>query len=231
MYEVVEVKVREGGGVIYYSTNNLDLKLGDYVIIEVERGLDYGEVLSPREVILDKDVEHPLRKIVRKAVKTDLEKIKKNDKKAKQAFELCFKKIGEHKLGMKLIQAEYSFDCNKVIFYFTAKGRIDFRNLVRDLAAIFKIRIEMRQIGVRDEARLMGGFGPCGRPLCCTKFLKEFGAVTMRMAREQGLPLNPAKISGLCGRLMCCLCFEYPYKPDAERKKTDALKEDAEVKY
>jgi len=210
MFEVVEVKVREGGGIVYYSTNGLNLAIGDYVIIEAERGLDYGVILSPREVILDSDVEQPLRRVIRKATDVDLKKIRESEKKAKQASGVCLKKIEEHKLDMKLIQAEYSFDRSKVIFYFTAKGRIDFRKLVRDLATVFKIRIEMRQIGVRDEAKLKGGFGPCGRPLCCTKFLKEFGTVTMRMAREQNLPLNPAKISGLCGRLMCCLAYEYP---------------------
>lgn len=222
MFEVVEVKIREGGGIIYYSTNGLNLAIGDYVVIEAERGLDYGQVLSPREVILDSDIEQPLRRVIRKTTDIDLKKIKENEKKAKQAFDVCFRKIGEHKLDMKLIQTEYSFDQSKVIFYFTAKGRIDFRKLVRDLAAIFKIRIEMRQIGVRDEARLKGGFGPCGRPLCCTKFLKEFGTVTMRMAREQNLPLNPAKISGLCGRLMCCLAYEYPtYVKDSNQTTTE----------
>lgn len=208
MFEVVEIKIREGGGIVYHSTNGLHLDVGDYVIIEAERGLDYGEVVFSREVILDSDVEHPLRKVVRLATDIDMKKIKENEKKAKQTSAVCLKKIQEHKLEMKLVQTEYSFDGSKVIFYFTAKGRIDFRELVRDLAAIFKIRIEMRQIGVRDEAKLLGGFGPCGLPLCCTKFLKEFGAVTMRMARQQNLPLNPIKISGLCGRLMCCLSYE-----------------------
>jgi len=208
MFEVVEVKIREWGGIVYHSTNGLPLNVGDYVIIEAERGLDYGEVLSPREVILDSDVEHPLHRIIRKATAADFKKIDDNENKAKEAFDVCIKKTQEHKLEMKLIQAEYSFDCSKVIFYFTAKGRVDFRMLVRDLAGAFKIRIEMRQIGVRDEAKLIGGFGLCGLPLCCTKFLKEFGAVTMRMARQQGLPLNPNKISGLCGRLMCCLSYE-----------------------
>jgi len=167
-----------------------------------------------------------LRRVIRKATREDIEKIKKNKEEAKKAFGICLKKIDKHKLEMKLIQAEYSFDRSKIIFYFTAKGRIDFRKLVRDLATIFKIRIEMRQIGVRDEAKLRGGFGPCGLPLCCTTFLKEFSSVTLQMARNQNLPLNPNKISGLCGRLMCCLTYEHSDYANEKEKRKEKKKEE-----
>ena len=187
----------------------MKFKMGSYVIVEADRGLDYGQVISESEVILDSDVGEPLRRVLRKANPWDLHQIEKNKKKAKEMITSCAKKIQEHKLPMKLIDAEFSFDRSKIIFYFTAEDRVDFRNLVKDLANIFKIRIELKQIGVRDEARLLGGFGPCGRGLCCASFLKDFEPVTIRMAKEQALPLNPTKISGLCGRLMCCLGYEY----------------------
>jgi cell fate regulator YaaT (PSP1 superfamily) len=186
-----------------------EVKEGNYVIVEHDRGLDYGRIIPPGEASLDNASKEPIKKIVRLANDSDLKQIEDNRLKAKEAFDTCIKKIGEHKLEMKLVEAEYSFNRSKIIFYFTASGRVDFRDLVKDLAKIFKARIELRQIGVRDEARLFGGFGSCGRELCCTKFLKDFEPVTIKMAKEEGLPLNPPKISGLCGRLMCCLSFEY----------------------
>jgi cell fate regulator YaaT (PSP1 superfamily) len=209
MEGVILVRLRDSGQVHSYNAGNLDVKDGDYVIVEHDRGLDYGQIVSPAEVTPDSGTKEPIKRIVRIASQADLKQIEENRVKAKEAFGTCIKKIEEHKLDMKLVQAEYSFDRSKIIFYFTAEGRVDFRNLVKDLAKIFKARIELRQIGVRDEARLFGGFGPCGRELCCAKFLKDFEPVTIKMAKEEGLPLNPPKISGLCGRLMCCLSFEY----------------------
>jgi cell fate regulator YaaT (PSP1 superfamily) len=209
MEGMILVRLRGFGQVYYYHAGALSLKEGNYVIVEHDRGLDYGQVIAPTEArVENKETEAP-KKIVRLAKDYDLKQIEDNKVKAKEAFNACQKKIEEHKLEMKLVQAEYSFDRSKIIFYFTANGRIDFRNLVKDLAKIFKARIELRQIGVRDEARFFGGFGPCGRELCCAKFLKDFEPVTIKMAKEEGLPLNPPKISGICGRLMCCLSFEY----------------------
>jgi len=207
--EVVQVKLREGGKTQYYQTGELKLKIGEFVIAEADRGLDYGEVVSLPGAASEASSEEPLRKILRIVTKADLEQIKRNREKTREAFTTCQKKIQEHALKMKLIEAEYSFDRSKLLFYFTAEGRIDFRELVKDLARIFKARIELKQIGVRDEARLLGGFGPCGKALCCATFLKDFEPVTIKMAKEQNLPLNPAKISGVCGRLMCCLGYEH----------------------
>lgn len=203
------VRLRDSGQVNFYNKGALDVKDGDYVIVEHDRGMDYGQIVSPKDAQPDKNSKEAPKKILRRAQETDLKQIQENRCRAKDAFCTCIKKIAEHKLNMKLVKAEYSFDRTKIIFYFTAEGRIDFRNLVKDLAKIFKARIELRQIGVRDEARLFGGFGSCGRELCCARFLKDFEPVTIKMAKEEGLPLNPPKISGLCGRLMCCLSFEY----------------------
>jgi len=204
------VRLRDSGQAYLYNSTNLGAKIGDYVIVEHDRGLDYGQIISPQDASLtDNKSKEPPKKVVRLANDNDLKQIAENRMKSKEAFNTCLKKIEEHKLDMKLVRAEYSFDCAKMVFYFTASGRVDFRNLVKDLAKIFKARIELRQIGVRDEARLFGGFGHCGRELCCKKFLKDFEPVTIKMAKEEGLPLNPPKISGLCGRLMCCLYFEY----------------------
>ena len=209
MYEVVQVKIREAGKVSYYDVNDLAPAIGNYVIVEADRGLEYGQVISEREKIMDDDVDGVLRKITRVATAHDLRQIKENEKKASSALKTASRKIEEHKLGMKLIEVEYSFDRSKIVFYFTAEGRVDFRRLVKDLAGVFKARIELKQIGVRDEAKFLGGIGPCGRPLCCARFLKNFEPVTIRMAKDQKLPLASSKISGLCGRLMCCLSFEY----------------------
>ena len=209
MHEVVQVKLREAGKISYFSTNGLKFNAGDYVIVEQDRGLEYGQIISEREKVLDAEIQgRPLRKIIRKTNPWDHHQIEKNKKKSKELIQVCEKKIAERKLSMKLVEAEYSFDRSKIIFYFTTEGRIDFRKLVKDLAGTFKARIELKQIGVRDEAKLMGGYGPCGKELCCVKFLKDFEPVTIRMAKDQNLPLNPTKISGLCGRLMCCLSYE-----------------------
>ena len=207
---IIPVRLRDSGQIHFYNSANIETKEGDYVIVEHDRGLDYGQVVVLTEGILpETNSKETPKKILRLASENDLKQIEDNRLKAKEAFGTCLKKIAEHKLDMKLVQTEYSFDRTKIIFYFTAEGRVDFRNLVKDLAKIFKARIELRQIGVRDEARLFGGFGPCGRELCCARFLKDFEPVTIKMAKEEGLPLNPPKISGLCGRLMCCLSFEY----------------------
>jgi len=209
MEGMILVRLRDSGQAHFYNAGGLCVKEGDYVIVEHDRGLDYGQIVSPPEAASDAGSKEQPKKIIRVASDNDLRQIVDNRAKAKEAFNTCLKKIAEHRLAMKLVQAEYSFDRTKIIFYFTAEGRVDFRNLVKDLAKIFKARIELRQIGVRDEAKFFGGFGPCGRELCCAKFLKDFEPVTIKMAKEEGLPLNPPKISGLCGRLMCCLNFEY----------------------
>jgi len=209
MDKTILVRLRDSGQVYSYNTSDPQFKDGVYVIIEHDRGLDYGLIISPADAGPGNTSKEAIKKITRLASEADLKQIEDNRLKAKDAFNTCLKKIEEHKLDMKLVQAEYSFDRTKIIFYFTASGRVDFRELVKDLAKIFKARIELRQIGVRDEARLFGGFGSCGRELCCAKFLKDFEPVTIKMAKEEGLPLNPPKISGLCGRLMCCLSFEY----------------------
>jgi len=208
MEKTIMVRLRDSGTVFPYNTG-LEVKEGDLVIVEHDRGLDYGQIVSPKDAVVDAKSKEAPKKIVRLATEADCKQIEEARAKAKEVFSACIKKIEEHKLDMKLVHAEYSFDRTKIVFYFTAAGRVDFRNLVKDLAKIFKARIELRQIGVRDEARLFGGFGPCGRELCCARFLKDFEPVTIKMAKEEGLPLNPPKISGLCGRLMCCLNFEY----------------------
>ena len=209
MYEVFQIRLRETGKITYFSTSGMKFKVGDYVIVEADRGLDYGQVLSEKEALLDSDVEEPLKKVIRKANPWDMHQIEKNKKKIKEVMGVCSKKIHDRRLPMKLIDAEFSFDRSKVLFYFTAEGRVDFRDLVKDLANEFKTRIELKQIGVRDEAKILGGLWPCGRALCCVTHLKDFEPVTIKMAKEQNLPLNPTKISGLCGRLMCCLGYEY----------------------
>jgi cell fate regulator YaaT (PSP1 superfamily) len=209
MDDMILIRLRDSGQIYFCNTANLKVKEGDYVIVEHDRGMDYGKIISPKDDTAGSKTKESLKRLVRLASEADLKQIEENRLKAKEAFSSCIKKIEEHKLDMKLVHAEYSFDRSKIIFYFTSAGRVDFRDLVKDLAKIFKARIELRQIGVRDEARLFGGVGPCGRELCCARFLKDFEPVTIKMAKEEGLPLNPPKISGLCGRLMCCLNFEY----------------------
>lgn len=208
MAEVIGVRFKEVGKVYYFDPNGIQMKKGDMAIVETARGVECGEVAMENREIEDKDIVHPLKKMIRKATQGDLKKVEENRKKERHAFEICEKKILDHKLEMKLVDVEYTFDNNKILFYFTADGRVDFRELVKDLAFVFRTRIELRQIGVRDEAKMMGGLGICGRPFCCTSFLGEFQPVSIKMAKEQGLSLNPVKISGTCGRLMCCLKYE-----------------------
>ena len=178
------------------------------MIVETARGVECGEVALPNRIVDDSEIVSPLKKVIRIATAEDLQKITENKKKEQEALEICQQKINEHKLDMKLVDVEYTFDNNKILFYFTADGRVDFRELVKDLASIFRTRIELRQIGVRDESKMLGGLGICGRPFCCSTFLGEFQPVSIKMAKEQGLSLNPVKISGTCGRLMCCLKYE-----------------------
>ena len=205
MIKVIGVRFRHVGKIYYFDPKDYPVCEGDHVIVETARGVEYGfVVLGPREVSEEKVIQ-PLKSVIRVATPKDDAREENNRKKEKEAFQICLKKIREHNLDMKLIEAEYTFDNNKVLFYFTADGRIDFRELVKDLAAVFKTRIELRQIGVRDETKILGGIGICGRPLCCHTFLSEFAPVSIKMAKEQNLSLNPTKISGVCGRLMCCL--------------------------
>lgn len=205
MIKVIGVRFRNAGKIYYFDPMNLEVRTGDHVIVETARGIEYGYVvLGCREVEEDKVVQ-PLKPVIRMATKADDEVENKNHEKEKDAFKICKEKIHKHGLLMKLIDAEYTFDNNKVLFYFTADGRIDFRELVKDLASVFKTRIELRQVGVRDETKIVGGIGICGRTLCCHSYLSEFIPVSIKMAKEQNLSLNPTKISGVCGRLMCCL--------------------------
>ena len=205
MVKVIGVRFRQAGKIYYFDPLDFDIEVGQHVIVETARGIEYGLVLTgPREVADDKVIQ-PLKPVIRVATPEDDERELKNKEKEKSAFHICLEKIAKHKLEMKLIDAEYTFDNNKVLFYFTADGRIDFRELVKDLAAVFKTRIELRQIGVRDETKILGGIGICGRTLCCHSHLSEFAPVSIKMAKEQNLSLNPTKISGVCGRLMCCL--------------------------
>lgn len=208
MAKVVGVRFRNVGKIYYFNPKNYKVKPGDHVIVETARGVEYGKVvLAPKDVV-DDQVVHPLKEVLRVATKDDDEREKYNRERERDAFKICQKKIREHGLEMKLIDAEYTFDNNKVLFYFTADGRIDFRELVKDLASVFRTRIELRQIGVRDETKIRGGIGICGRPLCCNTYLSELAPVSIKMAKEQNLSLNPSKISGVCGRLMCCLTNE-----------------------
>ena len=205
MEKVIGVRFRNAGKVYYFSPGDFEISQGDHVIVETARGVEYGYVvLGVKEVEEDKIVQ-PLKSVMRVATPEDDETAEQNREREREAFKICQEKIRKHDLDMKLIDAEYTFDNNKVLFYFTADGRIDFRELVKDLAAVFKTRIELRQIGVRDETKILGGIGICGRPLCCHSYLSEFVPVSIKMAKEQNLSLNPTKISGVCGRLMCCL--------------------------
>ncbi len=205
MIKVVGVRFRTAGKVYYFDPKKFEIKKGDHVIVETARGLEYGTVVAPLKEITDDEISQPLKPVIRVATPKDDAQEQANREKEKEALKICLEKIQKHNLDMKLIDAEYTFDNNKVLFYFTADGRVDFRELVKDLAAVFKTRIELRQIGVRDETKIIGGIGICGRPLCCHTFLDEFAPVSIKMAKEQNLSLNPTKISGVCGRLMCCL--------------------------
>ncbi|MBB5334913.1 stage 0 sporulation family protein [Pectinatus brassicae] len=208
MQTVVGIRFKKAGKIYYFSPGKHNIKVEDGVIVETARGVEYGTVVIGKRDVPDSDIVQPLKNILRKATAEDLKKVTENREKEAEAFVICEKKIAIHQLPMKLIGVEYTFDVNKIIFYFTADGRVDFRDLVKDLAAIFHTRIELRQIGVRDEAKVMGGIGYCGRSLCCATFLGEFDPVSIRMAKDQNLSLNPTKISGICGRLMCCLKYE-----------------------
>lgn len=219
MLRVIGVRFRRVGKIYFFDPGLFsDIKVGQNVIVETARGIEYGEVVIADRKIEEEKVAQPLKKIIRVATAEDDEKQKNNRKKEKDAFEICLKKIKKHGLEMKLIDVEYTFDNNKVLFYFTADGRIDFRELVKDLAAVFKTRIELRQIGVRDETKIIGGIGVCGRDLCCHTYLAEFQPVSIKMAKEQNLSLNPTKISGICGRLMCCLKNEQEAYEELNKK-------------
>ena len=208
MAQVVGVRFREIGKVYYFDPDTIEFSAGDRVIVETSRGIECGEVVTPNREVEEDQIVKPLKMIIRAATPEDLETVRANREKERRAMEICKKKIADRGLEMKLINVEYTFDSSKILFYFTADGRVDFRELVKDLAGIFHTRIELRQIGVRDESRMLGGLGICGRPFCCCSFLGDFHPVSIKTAKEQGLSLNPAKISGACGRLMCCLKYE-----------------------
>ncbi len=207
--EVVGICFKDGGKTYYFAPNGIQFKLSENAIVETSRGLEFGKVCAPNKMISTSDVVQPLKPVIRAATADDVKTHESNKRKEQEALRICQQKIQAHKLEMKLIEAEYTFDSSKLTFYFTADGRIDFRELVKDLAGTFKTRIELRQIGIRDEAKFMGGLGTCGRQFCCSSFLPDFVQVSIKMAKEQNLSLNSAKISGACGRLMCCLRYEY----------------------
>ena len=208
MSEVVGIRFKEVGKIYYFDPAGHTVNKGDHVIVETIRGVECGEIAMDNREVSDEELVKPLKPIIRVATDEDMAIVENNKKKEKDAFDICLKKIEAHKLDMKLIDVEYTFDGSKVLFYFTSDGRVDFRELVKDLASVFRIRIELRQIGVRDESKMKGGLGMCGRPFCCNSFLGDFQPVSIKMAKEQGLSLNPTKISGTCGRLMCCLKYE-----------------------
>ena len=208
MVEVVGVRFKSSGKMYYFSPGDLEIKEGEGVIVETARGMEYAEVYMARTMVKDDNIVKPLKSIVRIADSKDKKKHEENEAKKAEAMKLCQEKITKHGLEMKLIDVEFTFDNNKIVFYFTADGRIDFRELVKDLASVFRMRIELRQVGVRDEAKMLGGVGCCGRPLCCASWLSDFQPVSIKMAKNQNLSLNPTKISGICGRLMCCLNYE-----------------------
>ena len=211
MSEVIGVRFKRVGKIYYFDPTDIKFNLGEGVIVETVRGVEYGEVVIENKTVAESELSKPLKKVISKATHKDEQKVADLERKEREAFAICQEKIAKHKLDMKLINVECTFDGNKIVFYFTAEGRVDFRELVKDLASVFKTRIELRQIGVRDEAKMVGGLGPCGRPACCSVFLGDFKPVSIKMAKEQGLSLSPTKISGLCGRLMCCLNYEHEY--------------------
>ncbi len=209
MIKVVGIRFRKAGKIYYFCPKKLDVKVGDNVIVETARGIEYGSVVLGEREIDEKQLPSPCKDIIRLSTAADDKQYEKNKKNEKKAFDICLEKIAYRKLPMKLIDVNYTFDQGKVIFYFSAESRVDFRELVKDLAAVFRTRIELRQIGVRDEAKMLGGYSTCGRELCCHSVLGDFQPVSIKMAKQQNLSLNPAKISGVCGRLMCCLKYEY----------------------
>lgn len=218
MIKIVGIRFKNAGKVYYFGPNDLEIKKGEYLIVETARGIEFGECVIGVKEIDEEEIIAPLKNVLRIADDKDIVKHKDNKEKEEEALKICIMKIEEHKLSMKLIDVEYTFDNNKVIFYFTADGRVDFRDLVKDLATVFKTRIELRQIGVRDEAKMIGGLGPCGRSMCCSTFLGDFASVSIKMAKEQNLSLNPTKISGICGRLMCCLNYEQSTYEDIRKR-------------
>ena len=218
MAKIVGIRFKNTAKVYYFAPGKEKFKKGDGVIVETARGVEFGTVSIEVKDVDDSEIVQPLKPIIRKATQADLDRLKKNEEKAPEAVRVCNEKIAARGLEMKLINAEYTFDGSKIIFYFTAPGRIDFRDLVKDLASVFRIRIELRQIGIRDETRLLGGIAPCGRPCCCASCMSDFKKVSIKMAKTQGLSLNPSKISGLCGRLMCCLAYENDYYKDVYKK-------------
>lgn len=209
MTEVIGVQFKSVGKVYYFDPHGIKFEQGGHAIVETARGIECGNVVMGNRMVDDTDIIKPLKSVIRAASDEDMAHVADNERKEKEAFRICLKKIADHKLAMKLIGVEYTFDNNKILFYFTADGRVDFRELVKDLASVFRTRIELRQIGVRDEAKMLGGLGICGKPFCCSTFLGDFQPVSIKMAKEQGLSLNPTKISGTCGRLMCCLKYEH----------------------
>lgn len=219
MEQVIGVRFKPTGKIYYFDSNNLDIHLDDGVIVETSRGKEYGyAVLFPKNPKIEGD--DPLKPIIRKATMKDMAQLERNKEREKSAFGICLKKIEKYKIPMKLLRVEYTFDRNKIVFFFTSEGRVDFRELVKDLASVFHTRIELRQVGVRDEAKQVSGIGSCGRPLCCATFLGEFAPVSIKMAKNQGLSLNPSKISGVCGRLMCCLRYENDqYEGDTKKER------------
>lgn len=208
MITVVGVRFKKAGKIYYFAPDGLDIEKKDNVIVETARGIEFGECVIACKEVEEDQIISPLKNVIRKATQEDIQKHEENISREAEALDVCAKKIKTHNLNMKLIDVEYTFDNNKIIFYFTAEGRVDFRELVKDLASVFRTRIELRQIGVRDEAKMIGGIGPCGKSLCCASFLGDFVPVSIKMAKEQNLSLNPTKISGICGRLMCCLNYE-----------------------
>ena len=208
MTEVIGIRFKGSGKIYYFAPNGEKLNEGDYAIVETARGMECGLVAMSNQEVEEKDIVSPLKEVIRKATAEDIAHLHDNEKLQQDAFKICEEKIAEHNMEMKLVDVEVTFDNNKILFYFTADGRVDFRELVKDLAAVFRTRIELRQVGVRDEAKILGGLGICGRPFCCSSFLSDFQPVSIKMAKEQGLSLNPVKISGTCGRLMCCLKYE-----------------------
>ncbi|MBR1780264.1 MAG: stage 0 sporulation family protein [Oscillospiraceae bacterium] len=230
MTEIISVRFKEGGKAYYFNPNGLNISVGEKVIIETSRGVEFGECVEGNRLIDEMELVSPLRPVVRKASQQDLAAVEENRAREKRAFTICEEKIAEHGLDMKLVDVEYNFDGSKILFFFTSEGRVDFRNLVRDLASIFHTRIELRQIGVRDEAKMLGGLGICGRPFCCTTYMDDFHPVSIKMAKTQNLSLNPTKISGTCGRLMCCLKYEQEAYEDvlSRTPKQDSLVETPE---
>ena len=218
MVKIIGVRFRTAGKIYYFDPGDVEFVRNDHVIVETARGMEYGLIVIPEKEVDEEEINKPLKPIIRKATLEDDDFEKENREKEKEAYKICKEKIKKHELEMKLISVEYTFDRNKILFYFTADGRVDFRELVKDLAAVFRTRIELRQVGVRDETKMLGGLGICGRPLCCSSYLSDFVPVSIKMAKEQNLSLNPTKISGTCGRLMCCLKNEEETYEELNRK-------------